>query len=84
MIQSFYKQNPIKIETPYRELIVEHVDGNWQARLTGGEKMWPVIKPAPLKVTKGKNYEEAKEGFDKMYRELQEEGWIPYSPFEPW
>jgi hypothetical protein len=83
MIQSFYKENPTKVDTPYRELIVEQVGGKWQARLTGGTK-WGVPKKTPLKVIKGKRYEDAKEAFDKMFAELQEEGWKAYSPFEPW
>jgi hypothetical protein len=84
MIQTFYKQNPIKVDTPYREIIIENVGGQWQARLTGGTKWGSDPKPEPLEVVKAKTYGEAKEAFDKMFRNLQDDGWKAYSPYEPW
>jgi len=81
MITAFYKQKPT-MDTPYRELVIQHKNG-WRVRLSGGTK-WGRENAKELKVVPARDFEDAKAVFDKIFAELQEEGWKAYSPYEPW
>lgn len=81
MMTAFYKQKPT-IDTPYRQLLLEH-EGRWQVRLLGGTK-WGRQHTEELKLIPAKSFDEAKEFYDKVFRELQDDGWKPYNPFIPW
>lgn len=80
MMVSFYKQKP-NVDTPYRKLVLEQSRG-WQVRLSGGTKWGEHAEE--LKVILAKSFEEAVESFNRVYAEVQAEGWKAYSPYEPW
>ena len=80
MLQSFFKQKPTG-DTPYRELVIER--NPWRVRLSGGT-VWGQGYSKEIKVIQAKSFNDAKDAFDKLFRELQDEGWKPYSPCEPW
>lgn len=82
MMTAFYKQQPT-VDTPYRQLILEHSAGGWRVRLMGGTK-WGRSHGQKLKVIPAKSFDAAKKAYDKVFGELQNEGWKPYCPFEPW
>jgi hypothetical protein len=81
MIQAFYKSKPEQ-DTPYRQLSVSHTDG-WRVRLITGMK-WGREDAEELKVINAESFDAAHRIFDRLYKELQAEGWRPYSPYEPW
>jgi hypothetical protein len=81
MMNAFYKEKPVQ-DTPYRQLSIGH-KGGWIVRLAGGTK-WGRENTRELKVVSAKSFDEAKELYDKMFKELQDEGWKAYSPYEPW
>lgn len=85
MIQSFYKQTPVR-DTPYRELYLgtEFQNGeHWEVRLLGGTK-WGSEHGTVLRVIKVKDFDEGKPIYDGIYRELRAEGWKPYHPAQSW
>jgi hypothetical protein len=81
MMNAFYKVKPVQ-DTPYRQLSISYKDG-WKLRLTGGTK-WGREDSQELKSIPAQSFDEAKELYDKMFIELQEEGWKAYSPQESW
>jgi hypothetical protein len=81
MMQAFYKTKPTQ-DTPYRQLSLRRENG-WRVRLTGGNK-WGREHAEELKVIPVQTFDEAKEVYDKMFIDLQDEGWKPYSPYEIW
>ena len=81
MIQAFYKTKPVQ-DTPYRQLSLTHKDG-WRVRLAGGTK-WGRENANELRSESAQTFEEAKELYDKMFKELEQEGWRAYSPYEIW
>lgn len=81
MITVFYKQKPT-VDTPYRQLMLEHKPA-WRVRLLGGTK-WGPENVQELKVISAKSFDDGKELYDKVFGELQDEGWKPYSPYVPW
>jgi hypothetical protein len=81
MIQAFYKTKPQQ-DTPYRQLSLSHKDG-WQVRLTGGTK-WGRENAEELKVISAKSFDEAQQLYDEMFRQLQDQGWRAYTPYETW
>jgi hypothetical protein len=83
MMNAFYKAKPT-VDTPYRQLVLEYDEkGSWQVRLIGGTK-WGRENAQDLKVTPAKSFDDGMDSYNKMFRQLQEEGWKPYNPFIPW
>ena len=82
MMPAFYKRQPIQ-DTPYRQLVLERKDGKWTVRLMGGTK-WGRESRKKLKVIRANSFGAAREQFDRLFGELEDEGWKVYSPFEPW
>ena len=80
MTQAFYKVRPTQ-NTPYRQLSLTHTDNHWQVRLTGGEK-WG--KAEELKIILVKSFDEGLVPYDKLFIDLTNEGWKPYSPQQSW
>lgn len=83
MLAAFYKQKPTS-DAPYRQLtILASKGGGWRVRLLGG-KQWRPKQSKELNVIPAKSFDEAQKLYDKVYRQLQDEGWKPYNSFEPW
>lgn len=82
MMNAFYKQKPI-IDTPCRQLIAHINNGGWEVRLRGGTK-WGAEHTEEMKILPVKSFEEASEVYDKEYKQLEAEGWKPYSPQQTW
>jgi len=81
MIQAFYKSKPER-DTPYRELVLKYEDG-WRVQLSAGTR-WGRENADELKAIPVSSFEEGKTLFDKLFGELQNDGWRPYSPHEDW
>lgn len=81
MMQAFYKEKPIQ-DTPYRQLSRMNEDG-WQVRLFGGTR-WGRDHAEELEVVPVPSFHKGKVLYDKKFRELQNDGWRPYSPNEIW
>jgi hypothetical protein len=79
---AFYKEKPTS-DFPYRQLMIFAYEGGWRVRLSGAEQ-WRPKKSEELKVISAKGFDDAQKLFDTTYRQLQDEGWKPYSSFEPW
>jgi hypothetical protein len=74
----FYRQRP-GLNTPYRQLVVDQDEkGGWQVRLIGGEKAGRE-HARDISVTPVKTVDEGIEVYNKMFQQLQEEGWKPYT-----
>jgi hypothetical protein len=82
MVAAFYMHTPTS-NSPYRQLIILPHEGGWRVRLTGGVR-WHPKHSEELKVISAKSFAEAQKLYDTAYRQLQDEGWKPYSSFEPW
>jgi len=82
MLAAFYQQTP-SISTPYRQLIILSRDGVWQVRLSGGTQ-WRPKHSEELKVIPAKSFVGAEDLYHTAYQQLRDEGWKPYSSFEPW
>jgi hypothetical protein len=82
MLAAFYKQKPTS-DSPYRQLAILAYEGGWRVRLSGGTR-WRPKQSEVLKAIHAKSFDEAQELYDTAYRQLQDEGWKPYSSFEPW
>ena len=82
MLAAFYKQTP-SISSPYRQLIILSREGVWQVRLSGGTQ-WRPKHSEELKVIPAKSFNDAQNLYDTAYQQLQDQGWKPYSSFEPW
>lgn len=81
MIQSFFKEKP-SVDTPYREIVLDYKSG-WRARLLGGTK-WGRENAKELRVAKAKDFDDGMREYDRLYKEVQDEGWKPYDPHAPW
>jgi hypothetical protein len=81
MIQSFYQKRPT-VDTPYRELVLEHKN-EWQVRLLGGTK-WGRENAEELRVVRIQDFDTGVLEYNKMFSELREQGWKPYSPQVAW
>ncbi len=81
MIQSFFKEKPT-VDTPYREIVLDYKN-DWQARVLGGTK-WGRENAKELKVVKAKDFDAGMLEYNKLYKEVQDEGWKPYDPHAPW
>jgi hypothetical protein len=79
---AFYKQKPTS-DSPYRQLTILAYEGGWRVRLSGGEQ-WRPKKTEELRMIPAKSFDDAQKFFDTAYQQLQDEGWKPYSSFEPW
>ena len=79
---AFYKQKPTS-DSPYRELTILAYEGGWRVRLSGAEQ-WRPKQSEELKVISAESFDDAQKLFDTAYQQLQDEGWKPYSSFEPW
>ena len=79
---AFYKQKPTS-DSPYRQLTILAYEGGWRVRLSGGEQ-WRPKKTEELRMIPAKSFDDAQKLFDTAYHQLQDEGWKPYSSFEPW
>lgn len=83
MIQAFYQVKPER-DTPYRELLLKHDDEKgWLVILLGGEK-WGKDNANALAEVSVRDFDEGKAEYDKVFRQLSESGWRPYSPYEMW
>ena len=82
LLQSFYKQKP-SVDTEYRELVILGPKGGLRVRLLGGT-WWGPEHSKELRVIQANGFDEAKESFDKVFRQLEKEGWRAYSPYEQW
>jgi len=82
MMAAFYKQEPTN-DSPYRQLIILAYEGGWQVRLSGGTQ-WRPKQSKEFKVILAKSFDDAQKLYDTAYLQLQDEGWKPYSSFEPW
>jgi hypothetical protein len=82
MIATFYKQKPTS-DSPYRRLMILPHEGKWHVRLLGGTQ-WHPKQSDEMKVIPAKSFDEAQKLYDRVYRQLQDEGWKPYSSSEPW
>jgi len=82
IMAAFYKERPMS-DSPYRQLIVLPHNGRWLIRLSGGKRWFPK-QSEELKVIQAKSFAEVQKLYDTAYRQLQDEGWKPYSSFEPW
>jgi hypothetical protein len=79
MIQAFYQAKP-EPDTPYRQLSLEYDNGDgWRVLVVGGTK-WG----AKGMVVMNKVFDEGKVEFDKLYRQMQESRWKPYTPYQTW
>jgi hypothetical protein len=84
MIQAFYMSKPEK-DTPYRELVLEYDDSiGWHVLHLGGTKWGRESRNPPLDEVLVKDFEEGKVVYDKMFAELCDSGWRPYTPYETW
>ena len=84
MIQAFYMSKPEK-DTPYRELVLEYDDSiGWHVFHLGGTKWGRESRNPPLDEVLVKDFEEGKVVYDKMFAELCDSGWRPYTPYETW
>lgn len=83
MIQAFYQSKPER-DTPYRQLSLEYdgVDG-WCVLLAGGTK-WGAKGMIVMNKILVKDFDDGKEEYDKIYAQLQQARWKPYSPYELW
>lgn len=52
-------------------------------RLSGGPQ-WRPKQSEELEVILAKSFDDAQKLYATAYRKLQDEGWKPYSSFEPW
>jgi hypothetical protein len=82
MLAAFYKQKPTS-DSPYRQLAILAYEGGWRVRLSGGTH-WRPKRSEELRVIPAKSFDEAQKLYDATYRQLQDEGWKPYSSSEPW
>ena len=83
MIQAFYQTKPER-DSPYRELILKHdKDGGWHVLLLGGAR-WGAEAKTELSNVPVNDFDQGKMTFDNLFRQLQDYGWRPYVPFEPW
>jgi len=80
LMNAFYKQSPTA-DTPYRQLILKQ-SGGWRVRLTGGTT-WGREHRQELKIFPANSFDDARETYDRIFTELQAEGWEPYGLFEP-
>jgi hypothetical protein len=82
MMAAFYKQKPTS-DSPYRQLIILARGGGWLVRLSGGTH-WLPKQSEELKLIPARSYDDAQKLYDTAYRQLQDEGWKPYSSFDPY
>jgi hypothetical protein len=83
MIQAFYQVKPER-DTPYRELVLKHDEPKgWRVLLLGGES-WGKQASSPISEVAVRDFSEGKTEFDKLFAQLTDTGWRPYSPYEMW
>ena len=83
MIQAFYQSKPVQ-DTPYRELLLEHEDGKgWHVLLLGGTK-WGAKNASTISDILVADFEKAKVEYDRIFEELHDSCWRPYTPYETW
>lgn len=81
MIQAFYRTEPQR-HTPYRELVLKHdVEKGWRVILLAGTE-WGAGKSTVESEDSVKDFDDGKTVFDRKFRELQNSGWRPYSPYQ--
>jgi hypothetical protein len=79
MHNAFYKTEP-RLDTPYRQLSLDNDSGKgWYFRLIAGEKAGREFAQE-LSSTRVETFDEGREIYDKMYLQLEQEGWKVYSP----
>ena len=69
--------------TPYRQLDNFPYKGGWRVRLSGGEQWFPK-QSEELKTIQAKTFADAENLYNKVCRQLLDEGWKLYNSFEPW
>jgi hypothetical protein len=87
MLHAFYQTKPVQ-DTPYRQLSLMHQedDNKWHVRMTGGTK-WgipgredrTILEDIPVE-----SFDAGKPVYDRLFSELEEKGWRPYTPYETW
>jgi hypothetical protein len=77
MQTAFYRQKP-GLNTPYRQLTFENGPRGWQVRLIEGEKAGREFA-RDISITPVKTVDEGIEVYNKMFQQLQTEGWKPSS-----
>jgi hypothetical protein len=81
MIQAFYQSTP-KRDTPYKRLEVkDDRERGWLVRLSSGVE-WGRENSTVESETPVKDIDEGKTVFDRLFLELMQAGWHPYSPQE--
>jgi hypothetical protein len=81
MIQSFYQKKPVQ-DTPYRELRLFN-EGGWHVLLLGGTT-WGAKNTSAISDITVTDFDEGKLVYDRIYGELSNSGWRPYTPYETW
>jgi hypothetical protein len=79
MFQAFYNSTP-KPYAPYRELVFKRFgDDGWCVRIYSGllydDSSSEVTKEVPVK-----SFDDGMSEFDRLFKELSDEGWSPYDP----
>jgi hypothetical protein len=77
MQTAFYRQTP-GLNTPYRQLALENDPKGWRVRLIEGEKAGREFA-RDISITPVNSVDEGIEVYNKMFQQLQTEGWKPYS-----
>jgi len=81
MIQAFYQTEPQRY-TPYRELVLKHdVGKGWHVLVLAGTE-WGAGKSTIDSEDSVKDFDDGKIVYDRKFRELQNSGWRPYSPYQ--
>jgi hypothetical protein len=83
MMQAFHQSKPER-DTHYQQLELAYDEGKgwrvlWLGGTTWGEKGVKVISEVLVK-----DFDEGKVEYDNLYRQLQEAGWKPYTPYQTW
>jgi hypothetical protein len=83
MIQAFYQSKPVQ-DTPYRELVLAYEKKvGWHVLLLGGTK-WAAKKDSVISGTAVADFGERKAVYDRIFGELCDSDWRPYTPYETW
>lgn len=80
MLQAFYQTETPDRDTPYRTLRLMHdVEKGWLVVQRSGTE-WGPGKGKVESETLVKDWDEGKVVYDRLFRELMEAGWMPYTP----
>ena len=86
MIQAFYQTKPVQ-DTPYRQLsLMADNNGQWRVKVSGGTK-WGIPGREDREILHDipvAGFDEGIPVYNRLFNELEEQRWRPYTPQETW